>query len=140
MTKRITVDFDETLAKTETCWNGWIHMGAGAILPIPEIVNLVKQKHSEGYEVHVVTFRAEEHKKEVVDFIKQHDLPIKDVHCTSGKDKTPTLLKLNSQLHVDDFVETLVLAQLKGIRVLLVDAGQHENNSTAELFERIKIN
>jgi len=137
--KRITVDFDETLAKTDTCWNGWIHMGAGTISPIPEVLDLVKQKHSEGYELHIVTFRSEEHRQEVVDFVKLHDLPIKDVHCTSGKDKTPKLLELNSELHIDDFVETLVLAQLKGIKGLLVDAGQHKNNSSAGLFERLHI-
>ena len=137
--KCITVDFDETLAKTDTCWNGWIHMGAGNIIPIPEVFDFVKNKHSEGYELHIVTFRSEEHRQEVVDFVKLHDLPIKDVHCTSGKDKTPKLLELNSELHVDDFVETLVLAQLKGVRGLLVDAGQHENNSTADLFERLYV-
>ena len=136
--KRITVDFDETLAKTDTCWNGWIHMGAGNISPIPEVLDLVRQKHQEGYELHIVTFRSEEHRQEVVDFVKLHDLPIKDVHCTSGKDKTPKLLELNSELHIDDFVETLVLAQLKGIKGLLVDA-QHKNNSTAGLFERLHI-
>jgi phosphoglycolate phosphatase-like HAD superfamily hydrolase len=114
-------------------------MGAGNIIPIPEVFDFVKNKHSEGYELHIVTFRNEEHRQEVVDFVKLHDLPIKDVHCTSGKDKTPKLLELNSELHVDDFVETLVLAQLKGVRGLLVDAGQHENNSTADLFERLYV-
>jgi hypothetical protein len=137
--KCITVDFDETLAKTDTCWSGWVHMGAGTISPILEMFDFVKEKHKEGYEMHIVTFRTEEHRQEVVDFVKLHDLPIKDVHCTSGKDKTPKLLELNSELHVDDFVETLVLAQLKGIRGLLVDAGQHKNNSTAELFDRLHV-
>ena len=137
--KCITVDFDETLAKTDTCWNGWIHMGAGTISPIPEVFELVRKKHREGYEIHIVTFRPEEHRKEVVDFVRMHELPIKDIHCTAGKEKTPKLLELNSELHIDDFVEALVLAQLKGIKCLLVDAGQHKNNSTADLFERLHI-
>jgi hypothetical protein len=138
--KCITVDFDETLAKTDTCWNGWMHMGTGAIVPIPEVIDFVRQKHSQGYDVHIVTFRPDEHRQEVVDFVKEHKLPIKDIHCTAGKNKTPTLLKLKSELHVDDFVETLVLAEMEGIKCLLVDAGQHEKNSTAKLFERIEIN
>lgn len=137
--KCITVDFDETLAKTDTCWNGWIHMGSGTLVPIPEIIELVREKHAEGHEIHIVTFRNEECKQEVLNFIKEHNLPVKEVHCTDGKDKTPTLLKLGSQLHIDDFVETLVLANAKGIECLLVDAGQHENNSTASLFECVKI-
>lgn len=137
--KCISVDFDETLAKTDTCWNGWIHMGAGSISPIPEVIDFVREKHSEGYEIHIVTFRPEEHRQEVVDFVKLYDLPIKEIHCTAGKDKTPTLLNIKSELHVDDFIETLVLAEQKGIKCLLVDAGQHENNSTAMLFDRIKI-
>ena len=137
--KCITVDFDETLAKTDTCWNGWIHMGAGTISPIPEVIELVKKKHTEGYELHIVTFRTEEHRQEVVDFVKLHELPIKAIHCTGGKDKTPKLLELNSELHVDDFVETLVLAQLKGVKGLLVDAGQHGKNPTADLFDRLHV-
>lgn len=137
--KCITVDFDETLAKTDTCWSGWVHMGTGNIIPIPEVFEFVKNKHSEGYELHIVTFRSEEHRKEVVDFVKFHELPIKEVHCTDGKDKTPKLLELNSELHVDDFVETLVLARMKGIQCLLVDAGQHEYNSTADLFDRLYV-
>jgi hypothetical protein len=137
--KCITIDFDETLAKTDTCWNGWMHLGAGTISPIPEVIEFVREKHSEGTEIHIVTFRSEEHRQEVIDFVKEHDLPVKEIHCTGGEDKTPILLKVGSELHVDDFVETLVLAQLKGIDCLLVDAGQHETNSTAKLFECIKI-
>jgi hypothetical protein len=137
--KCITVDFDETLAKTNTCWNGWIHMGAGTISPIPEVIEFVRQKHNDGHEIHIVTFRSEEHRQEVIDFVKEHKLPIKEIHCTEGKDKTPFLLNIGSQLHIDDFVETLVLAQLKGIPGLLVDSGQHENNSSAKLFKCIKV-
>ena len=103
--KCITVDFDETLAKTDTCWSGWIHMGAGNISPIPEIIEFIKQKHLEGYDLHIVTFRSDEHRQEVVDFVEMHNLPIKDIHCTSGKDKTPKLLELNSELKSESELE-----------------------------------
>jgi phosphoglycolate phosphatase-like HAD superfamily hydrolase len=138
--KTITVDFDLTLADTTTSWNGWIHMGTdGPLTPIKQVHDLVKEKSSQGYDVHIVTFREEKDKQEVIDFVKEHNLPIKSVICTAGKDKTPILQALRSELHIDDFLETIMLAELKGIKGLLVDHGQHKNNSSAELFEKIII-
>jgi FMN phosphatase YigB (HAD superfamily) len=140
MNKTITVDFDLTLADTSTSWNGWIHLGSdGPLTPIKKVHDLVRDKAAQGYEIHIVTFREEQHKQEILDFIKEYNLPIKSVICTAGKDKTPVLQALRSELHVDDFLETIMLAELKGIKGLLVDHGQHKNNSSAELFERIII-
>lgn len=139
-TKTITVDFDLTLADTSTSWNGWLHLGTdGPLIPIKQVHDLVREKAAEGYEIHIVTFREEKHKQEVLDFVKEYNLPIKSVVCTAGKDKTPVLQQLGSELHVDDFLETIMLAEMKGIKGLLVDHGQHEDNSSAQLFEKIVI-
>jgi hypothetical protein len=132
MNKVITVDFDDTLATTTfTAWGGT------ALSPIKRIVDFVNKKIDEGFEVHVVTFRNYNNKKEVVDFCKGYGIKIKSVVCTEGKTKTEFIKRLNSSLHIDDHVETCTLLTMAGIEVLLVDHGQDENNTTAKLFNKI---
>jgi hypothetical protein len=140
MKKSVTFDFDLTLADTTTSWNGWIHMGSdGPLTPIKESIKLLFDKHREGYDIHIVSFREDKHKKEMEDFVKEYNLPIKSITCTGGKSKTPILVSLRSELHIDDDIATLINAQTKNIQCLLVDGGQHENNTSASLFEKIKV-
>ena len=130
--KVLTVDFDDTLATTTT--SGW---GGDSLQPIQRILDFVQDKAASGWAVHVVTFRSENDKREVTDFIKGYKLPVRSVQCTDGKNKVPTLKKLGSKLHVDDHVETCMLATLAGIDVLLVDSENNQTNSTADLFAKI---
>ena len=44
----ITVDFDSTLAS----WDS-----DGFLYPINRVINFVKRKHFEGFEIYIVTFR-----------------------------------------------------------------------------------
>jgi uncharacterized HAD superfamily protein len=73
----------------------------------------------------------------VQDFCEDHNIPISSVVCTCSNPKTESLLKLKSDLHIDDHVETLVLAKQAGIDVLMVDWDQEDYNSTAKLFTKI---
>jgi len=130
--KIMTVDFDSTLA--ETISTGW---GGTSLQPIQRILDFVREKASNGWAVHVVTFRSEDDKREVTDFIKGYKLPIKSITCTSSKNKTPFLKKLGSKLHIDDSVEVCTLAYMAGIECLLVDHGQDDTNKMAKLFPKI---
>jgi hypothetical protein len=130
--KVLTVDFDDTLATTTT--SGW---GGTSLQPIQRILDFVREKASNGWAVHVVTFRSEDDKREVTDFIKGYKLPIKSITCTNSKNKTPFLKKLGSKLHIDDNVEVCTLAYMAGIECLLVDHGQEDKNEMAKLFPKI---
>jgi hypothetical protein len=130
--KIITCDFDNTLAATVfTAWDGM------SLSPIFRVIDFVKSKIDEGYEVHIVTFRNHSNKQEVLNFCKGHGVRIKSVICTEGKTKTEFIKQLNSSLHIDDHVETCTLCVMAGIEVLLVDHGQDEHNTTAKFFNKI---
>jgi uncharacterized HAD superfamily protein len=132
MSKVITVDFDDTLATTTfTAWGGT------ALSPIKRIVDFVNEKIDEGFDIHIVTFRNYNNKKEVVDFCNKHRINIKSVVCTEGKTKTEFVKQLNSSLHIDDHVETCTLLTMAGIEVLLVDWGQEDINLMAQFFNKI---
>lgn len=132
MKKTITVDFDDTLAVTQNgAWSG------ESLVPIPRIIDFVKQKHNEGYEIHIVTFRNWQNKQEVKSFCKGYKIPIKSIVCTEGTNKIPFLKKLNSELHIDDSVEVCTLCIMAQIEVLLVDWGQDEHNITAKFIPKI---
>jgi hypothetical protein len=133
MKKVMTVDFDDTLAATIT--SGW---GGTSLKPISRIMNFVFDKVRSGeWEAHIVSFRSEDDKQEMVDFVKGYKLPIKSITCTSSKNKTPFLKKIGSKLHIDDNVEVCTLAYMAGIECLLVDHGQEDKNEMAKLFPKI---
>lgn len=138
MKKVITVDWDDTLFEDPAYeQNGlWISPGVKAE-PIVRVHNFIKEKNKEGYEIYVVSFRNPELESEMRDLIYLYDLPIKSIVCTSGKNKTPTILNLRSTLHIDDNVEVLVLAKMAGVNCLLVDWNQDDVNCTAKEFEKI---
>jgi hydroxymethylpyrimidine pyrophosphatase-like HAD family hydrolase len=132
MKKVITIDFDDTLATSEG--TGW---GGSALIPIQRVIDFVKKKHEEGFELHIVTFRNWRNKQEVERFVQTHQIPIKSIVCTEGQTKSKFIKQLGSLLHIDDDVETLVVAELAGVPGLLVDWNQEEINSTAKLFQKI---
>jgi hypothetical protein len=133
MKKVMTVDFDDTLAATIT--SGW---GGTSLKPISRIMNFVFDRVRSGeWEAHIVSFRSEDDKQEMIDFVKGYKLPIKSITCTSSKNKTPFLKKLGSKLHIDDDVSVCTLATMAGIDCLLVDHGQEDTNEMAKLFQKI---
>jgi hypothetical protein len=133
MRQTITVDFDNVLAFESVQNTGWIVLGTGVLKPIKAIHDLIRQKHREGFDIHCVTFRETKDLEEVRAFIKEHNLPIKEVHNTSSKSKTPILKKLNSTLHIDDSLSVCLGAIAENIDVLFVDFGQLKDDSQKEL-------
>lgn len=129
MKQVITVDFDFTLASSDS---------EGNLLPVESVINFVKGKHLDGYELHIVTFRNLKDKKEVKDFCEDYDIPIKSIVCTDSHNKVPFLKDLKSVLHIDDNAEVCLLASLAGIEVLLVDWGQNIHNKNTKLFNKIR--
>ena len=81
----ITIDFDNTLCFESVQNTGWIVLGTGALKPIKAIHDLVREKHREGFDIHIVTFREDKDIPEVKAFVNEHNLPIKEVHNTSSK-------------------------------------------------------
>ena len=133
MKKIMTVDFDESLAMTVT--SGW---GGTSLKPIARVMNFVFDKVRSGeWEAHIVSFRSEKDKQEIVDFVKGWKLPIKSIICTDRQNKIPFLKKLSSKLHIDDDVQVCTLATMAGIDCLLVDHGQGDTNDMAKLFPKI---
>jgi phosphoglycolate phosphatase-like HAD superfamily hydrolase len=139
MNKKVcSFDFDDTLFEDPTykIGNLWALSGSEAE-PVKRVHDLLRQKHEEGFEIHVVTFRMPEYIQECWDLIKLYNLPVKSVISTEGRSKTQTLLNLKSTLHVDDSVEVCICAEQAGIKALLVDWKQEDINSTASLLDRI---
>ena len=139
MTKKVlTTDFDNTLFEDPAYQIGnlWAASGSSAE-PIKRVHDFIHEKAKEGYEIHVVTAREEKHVSECWDLIKLYNLPIKSIVAVGGMNKTPHLLSLGTSLHIDDNIQVCVLAKQAGIKVLLVDWGQEDINSTAKLFKKI---
>ncbi len=132
MKKVITVDFDDTLVVTED--GAWYSKN---LVPIPRIIEYIKERNKEGSELHIVTFRNWQNKKEVESFCKAHQIPVKSIVCTEGTNKVPFLKQLKSDLHIDDSVEVCTLCVMANIDVLLVDWGQDEHNTTAKFLPKI---
>lgn len=130
--KILTVDFDLTLADTVVTG-----LGGTSLQPIQRILDFVRKKSLEGWEVHIVSFRSEKDKQEMIDFVKGYRLPIKSITCTNSRNKTSFLKDLGSKLHIDDDVSVCTLATMAGIDCLLVDHGQGDTNSMANMFDKI---
>ena len=138
--KVITCDFDDTLFEDPAYQYAsgalWISSGFTAE-PIKRVHDFIHEKAKEGFEIHVVTAREEKHVSECWDLIKLYNLPIKSIVAVGGMNKTPHLLSLGTSLHIDDNIQVCVLAKQAGIKVLLVDWGQEDINSTGKLFKKI---
>ena len=137
--KNISVDFDQTLVYTELPDGQWIKKGICNLNPIKEVLGYICEKSLRNYDVHLITFRGEDDREEVESFVKKHNIPIKTITFTNGSDKTPIMLSLRSELHIDDRIDILQKAKQRGIKCLLVCGGQHDNKPEASEFEIIKV-
>lgn len=119
MKKRVvTIDFDETLATEMNA--GW----GKSLVPYQAVLDLINKEHKLGSEIHIVSFRPEGERAEMERFVRMHQLPIKSIICTNLKSKTPYLLKLGSNLHVDDMEFALDDAKEAGIETLRFKEGK----------------
>lgn len=110
----VTFDFDETLC-----------MRDGS--PNYTMLDLVRSYAEEGCKCYIVTARNKEHESptwiknnqpgrvRVKDFVKEHDLPIKQCHFTNHELKGPVLWRIGASLHFDDKPEHLRSAVEHGI-------------------------
>jgi len=107
----ISFDFDDTLCMEDGTPN------------VP-MMDLVRKYAAEGYKCYIVTDRnrAHESKKSirVKDFIKEHNLPIKQCHFTNHFDKGPVLFQIQSIRHYDTHPEQLKSAREHGIEAIYV--------------------
>lgn len=113
----VTFDFDETLC-----------MRDGS--PNQPMLDLVKKYAEDGYKCYVVTARDRKHDESrwilkndpsrvrVKDFVREHNLPIKQCHFTGHQLKGPTLKKIGSVLHYDDKEEELESAREHGVEAV----------------------
>lgn len=138
----ITVDFDHTLAHEKATAHGaWLYISSGTLVAIQKICDLVIEKAKEGYQIDIVTFRDDKDISEVRTFVNRQKLPITNIYNTDKKSKTPVLKHLKSTLHIDDSLQVVISAEKAGIPCLLVNGnGEYDNNSTADLFNQIKVN
>lgn len=118
MAKIVTFDFDSTLTlphydEEEELWTSGLE-------PNKKTISALKKFASKGYEVKIVTSRhgTGKHKKDVATFAKKHNLPVKDIIFTNGKDKVHTLLRIGSILHYDDDPHELSLIKSKKIKTI----------------------
>lgn len=118
MKRVVTIDFDETLATEMN--TGW----GKSLVPYQAILDLIDKEHKQGSEIHIVSFRSEKERPEMERFIRMHRLPVKSIICTNLKSKTPYLLKLGSNLHVDDIKFVLDDAKAQGIETLHFKEGK----------------
>jgi hypothetical protein len=119
MKKRVvTIDFDDTLATEMN--TGW----GKSLVPYKAVLDLIDKEHKQGSEIHIVSFRSEKDRPEMERFVRMHNLPIKSIVCTNLQSKTPYLLKLGSNLHVDDMEFALDDARKAGIETLHFKEGK----------------
>lgn len=116
--KVVTFDFDNTLCMEDGTPN------------VP-MMDLVRKHAAEGYKCYIVTSRNKSHESRkwitenqpdrirVKDFIKEHNLPIKQCHFTNHFDKGPFLFQIESVLHYDDHPEELKSAKEHGIQAIM---------------------
>lgn len=112
--KIVSFDFDDTLCMEDGTVNY-------------SMLNLVREYAKNGYRCYIVTARNKKHELKtwikannpkrirVKDFIKEHDLPIKQCHFLNHQPKGPVLKKIGVFRHYDDRKDELASAEEYGI-------------------------
>ena len=118
MVKKCSFDFDDTLCGEKTG------------IPNPVMIELLHKHFSDGCDIYIVTARDERHECEewqinfmpnrvlIKEFIKQHKLPVKEIHYTCHEPKGWLLKELGIELHYDDSLTQLESAKEHGIEAI----------------------
>lgn len=116
---KISFDFDDTLTKAAWDMEKAVLLGYG---PHHENIELLRQFSQEGHEIVIVTARSPSQKSKaaVQEFIKEHGLPIKEVHFTSHTPKGPLLKAIRVDFHFDDRDDQVASAEAHGVRGIKV--------------------
>lgn len=106
---RVSFDFDATL-----CYD---FLKA----PNKKVIEKMKEHDAAGDYIMIVTTRMDKDMPEIHEFIKKHDLPVKEVHNTNFTWKRNTLKRLKVDMHYDDNPEEYHRVRCSCIRFILVD-------------------
>lgn len=116
----VSFDFDDTLCMEED----------GS--PNIQMLDIVRKYAAEGFKCYIVTARNKSHESKkwiknnkpnrvrIKDFIKEHNLPIKQCHFTNHEPKGSYLKKIGSTKHYDDHIEQIASAIEYGIEAIHV--------------------
>ena len=112
----VTFDFDETL--TRPIWDSKHRLIEPSENPNYDSFDRLRGFHQQGQEIRIVTTRW--CNEEIVDFVEKYSLPISEIHCTQGKLKGDTLLKLRPELHFDDSEDEAINNKILGIKTIIL--------------------
>lgn len=116
--KRISFDFDDTLCGEKTG------------IPNHIMIEILHKHFADGHDIYIVTARDERHETEewqinfmpnrvlIKEFIKEHKLPIREIHYTCHEPKGPLLKELEIDLHYDDSLTHLNSCKEHGIEAI----------------------
>lgn len=137
----VTFDFDATLTKPVKESFAWqdTSFWETSTKPREDVLELLRSFSEQGHEVRVVTTRDHVNSEEVFEFIKEHSLPVREVHFTNGDDKLPTLEELGSDLHFDDSLSELERLREAEIdhRLVVHPADKERHSDKIEQFETV---
>ena len=113
----LTTDFDNTLARKLK--------DKKELTPANKVIDFIKDKQNNGYEIHIVTLRNENvlSKSEITNFCDANNIKIKSINFIKDKNyekKAAKILKLKSSLHLDDNWDVCKLCIEKNIRAIYI--------------------
>ena len=116
MKKLITFDFDSTLTKTRFDASQGIFLPS--MDPKEQMLDLLRVM-ALAFDVKIVSSRWATDKSEIIEFVKEHNLPISEIICTDGSPKWITLRQINSIMHFDDDEIEIDSLEEKGLKGFL---------------------
>ena len=135
--QNITTDFDNTLAfqVPDNITESGIIMSFKTV-PNEKLINRLKSLKEKGKKIYIVTFREDKDTKDIRGFLKDNDLRVNGIIATNGKPKVAAIYRLNSIMHFDDDVETLVQCSklIKNIKPVLIANEQNVKDPLANKF------
>jgi trehalose-6-phosphatase len=135
--QNITTDFDDTLAfqVPDNITESGIIMSFKTV-PNEKLINHLKSLKEKGKKIYIITFREEKDTKDIRGFLKDNDLRVNGIIATNGKPKVAAIYRLNSIMHFDDDVETLVQCSklIRNIKPVLIANEQNVKDPLANKF------
>lgn len=136
--ENVTVDFDNTLAlyiPEKVTKSGVV--ASFNVVPNTKLIEHLKNLKEKGKRrIYIVSFRDQEGKSEIRDFLYKNNLRVNGIIVTEGKPKIAAIYRLNSVMHFDDDVDTLVECSkmIKGIKPVLIANENNYKNPLAKKF------
>jgi uncharacterized HAD superfamily protein len=136
--ENITVDFDNTLALyiPESVTESGIVISFNVVPNFKLIDHLKNLKEKGKHRIYIVSFRDQEGKGEIRDFLYENNLRVNGIVATEGKPKIAAIYRLNSVMHFDDDIDTLIECSkmIKGIKPVLIPNENNHKHPLAKKF------